>query len=136
LEQLYTALRTALYLIYLPLHHTSTLFLPSFISKVPSRLRRLRMGMQKDQDSRSLTAEYYCRHRQQLAEKGTIKKYYAIFIKNNIKGIKNSRKSKFSFGKITRLWAPFRLLIAFIDLKTKFNVRAGVQKSTPKINIF
>jgi hypothetical protein len=48
------------------------------------------MGVQKDQDSRSLTAEYYRRHRQQLAEKETIKKHHAISTKNNIKGIKKT----------------------------------------------
>jgi hypothetical protein len=31
------------------------------------------MGVQKDQDSRTLTAEHYRRHGQQLAEKRTIK---------------------------------------------------------------
>jgi hypothetical protein len=53
------------------------------------------MGVQKFQDSHSLTAEHYHRHRQQLTEKGIIKKHHAIFIKNNIKEIKNSGKSKF-----------------------------------------
>jgi hypothetical protein len=50
------------------------------------------MGVQKDKDSYALTAEHYRRHRQQLAEKGIIKKPHAISTKNNIKGIKKRWK--------------------------------------------
>jgi hypothetical protein len=46
------------------------------------------MGVQKDQDARELTAEHYRRHRQQLAEKGIIKKPHAISTKNNINAVK------------------------------------------------
>ena len=56
------------------------------------------MGVQKDQDSRTLTAEHYRRHRQQLAEKGTIKKHHAISIKNNINGIKKRWKKYVSLN--------------------------------------
>jgi hypothetical protein len=55
------------------------------------------MDVQKDQDARTLTAEHYCRHRQQLAEKGTTKKPHAISTKNNIKGIKKKPVEKVSF---------------------------------------
>jgi hypothetical protein len=43
----------------------------------------------------NITAEHYRRHRQQLAEKKTIKKHYTISTKNNMKGIKNGGKNKF-----------------------------------------
>jgi hypothetical protein len=50
------------------------------------------VAAQKNQDTYSLTAEHYHRHRQQLAEKGTTKKSHAISTKNNIKGIKKRWK--------------------------------------------
>jgi hypothetical protein len=57
-----------------------------------TRTEDCRMDVQKFQDSHSLTAEHYRWHRQQLAEKGTIKKHHAISTKNNIKGIKKRWK--------------------------------------------
>jgi hypothetical protein len=55
------------------------------------------MGVQKFQDSHSLTAEHYRRYRQQLAEKGTIKKRYAISTKKQHQRDKK-RWKKLSFS--------------------------------------